>query len=64
MNAGSGYGGTITAAMFLKEFVPIKSWTHLDIAGTAWVDSNKPYNFRGATGVGIRLLLELLRNWK
>ena len=67
MNAGSGYGGTITAAMFLKEFVPIKScksWAHLDIASTAWVDSDKPYNARGATGVGVRLLVELLRNWK
>ena len=64
MNAGSGYGGTITAAMFLKEFVPIKSWAHLDIAGTAWVDSDKPYNARGATGVGVRLVLEFLRNWK
>ncbi len=64
MNAGSGYGGTITAAMFLKEFVPIKSWAHLDIAGTAWVDSDKSYNVRGATGVGVRLLLELFRNWK
>ena len=64
MNAGSGYGGTITAAMFLKEFVPIKSWVHLDIAGTAWVDSDKPYNARGATGVGVRLVLEVLKNWK
>ncbi len=64
MNAGSGYGGTITAAMFLKEFVPIKPWVHLDIAGTAWVDSDKPYNSRGATGVGVRLVLELLKNWK
>lgn len=64
MNAGSGYGGTITAAMFLKEFVPNKSWVHLDIAGTAWVDSDKPYNARGATGVGVRIILELLRNWK
>ncbi len=64
LNAGPGYGGTITAAMFLKEFAPIKSWAHLDIAGTAWVDSAKPYNARGATGVGVRLLLELIRNWK
>jgi len=64
MNAGSGYGGTITAAMFLKEFVPIKSWVHLDIAGTAWIDSDRPYNVRGATGVGVRLVLELLKNWK
>ncbi|MBI4368088.1 MAG: leucyl aminopeptidase [Candidatus Omnitrophica bacterium] len=64
LNAGSGQGGTITAAMFLKEFVPIKSWAHLDIAGTAWVDSDKPYNARGATGIGLRLLIELFRNWK
>lgn len=65
MNAGSGYGGTITAAMFLKEFVPDKKpWVHLDIAGTAWVDSDKPYNSRGATGVGVRLVLEFLKNWK
>ena len=64
MNAGSGYGGTITAAMFLKEFVTSKSWAHLDIAGTAWVDSNKPYNTRGATGVGVRIILEFLRHWK
>jgi leucyl aminopeptidase len=64
MNAGSGYGGTITAAMFLKEFVPVKSWAHLDIAGTAWVDGSKSYNVRGATAVGVRLVLELLRAWK
>ena len=64
LNAGTGYGGTITAAMFLKEFVPVKNWAHLDIAGTAWVDSSKPANARGATGIGVRLLLELIRNWK
>ncbi len=64
LNAGSGYGGTITAAKFLEQFVTCKSWAHLDIAGTAWVDSAKPYNFRGATGYGVRLLCELLENWK
>jgi leucyl aminopeptidase len=37
---------------------------HLDIAGTAWTDSRpKPYTPRGATGVGVRLLVELLRHW-
>jgi leucyl aminopeptidase len=63
LNVGAGGGGTITAGMFLKQFVPIKSWAHLDIAGTAWTNTNKPYNVRGATGVGVRLLLDLLRNW-
>lgn len=62
-NAGSSFGGTITAAMFLKEFVPVKKWAHLDIAGTAWVDSDKPDNVKGATGVGVRLVLELLRSF-
>ncbi len=61
LNAGSGYGGTITAAKFLEAFVDCKSWAHLDIAGTAWVDSARPYNFRGATGYGVRLLCEFLR---
>lgn len=61
LNAGSGYGGTITAAKFLEAFVDCKSWAHLDIAGTAWVDSAKAYNFRGATGFGVRLLCEFLR---
>lgn len=65
LNVGTGGGGgTITAAMFLKQFVPIKRWAHLDIASTAWTDSNKPYRSRGATGIGVRLLLELIRNWK
>ena len=63
LNVGTGGGGTITAGMFLKEFVPVRSWAHLDIAGTAWVDSDKPYRARGATGIGVRLLLELLRRW-
>lgn len=63
LNAGQGMAGTITGAMFLKEFVPVKSWAHLDIAGTAYIDSNRPANPKGATGVGVRLLVELLQNW-
>lgn len=65
LNSGSRYAGTITAAMFLKEFVPEKTaWAHLDIAGTAWCDSARPDCPQGATGVGVRLLVELLRNWR
>jgi len=64
LNVGSGGAGTITAAKFLEPFVTCKSWAHLDIAGTAWVTSNKPYYNRGATGVGVRLICEFLRNSK
>ncbi len=51
--------------MFLKEFVPEKTpWAHLDIAGTAWADSNRYDCPKGATGVGVRLMTRLLSNWK
>ncbi len=65
LNVGGKYGGTITAAMFLKEFVPEKTpWVHLDIAGTAWCDSPRADCPKGATGVGVRLLIQFLRNWR
>ncbi len=65
LNIGGKYAGTITAAMFLKEFVPKKtSWAHLDIAGTAWCDTARPDCPKGATGVGVRLLANLLRHWR
>lgn len=64
LNAGSGYGGTITAAKFLEQFVECKSWAHLDIAGTAYCDTAKPYNPKGATGFGVRLLCKLLSDGK
>lgn len=63
LNAGSGYGGAITAAKFLEEFVTCNAWAHLDIAGTAWADSVKPYYSKGGTGFGVRLLCDLLENW-
>lgn len=64
-NIGGKYAGTITAAMFLKEFVPKKTpWAHLDIAGTAWADSPRPDCPKGATGVGVRLLVNLIQNWR
>jgi leucyl aminopeptidase len=53
-----------TAAAFLSSFVGDTPWVHLDIAGTAWGAKASPYFKKGATGVGVRLLLELLRDWK
>jgi leucyl aminopeptidase len=59
-NVGSGKGGgAITAAMFIKEFTGDTPWVHLDIAGTAWQDDVKPWSAKGATGVGIRTLIDL-----
>lgn len=64
-NVGAGYAGTIVAAKFLEQFVPKDTpWAHLDIAGVAWADSPKPFTPKGPTGVGIRLLVELLKDWK
>jgi leucyl aminopeptidase len=55
----SGGAGTATAAAFLQEFVPEDiPWAHLDIAGTAWVESAKPYQAAGATLFGARLLAQ------
>ncbi|ABY36525.1 MAG TPA: leucyl aminopeptidase [Chloroflexus aurantiacus] len=63
-NTGGRYGGAITAAGFLAAFVGDYPWAHLDIAGTAWVEKpNRTYQSRGATGVGVRLLVELLQGY-
>lgn len=59
-NAGSRDGGSITAGWFLKQFVGKTRWAHLDIAGTAWRDKARPYCPKGASGVGVRLLIEYL----
>jgi leucyl aminopeptidase len=53
-------GGSITAGWFLKQFVGQTRWAHLDIAGTAWSKTARPYCPKGATGVGVRLLIEYL----
>ena len=58
-NIGGRDGGAITAGMFLKAFSGGRPWAHLDIAGTAWHDENKPYCAKGATGVGVRALAAL-----
>jgi leucyl aminopeptidase len=61
-NTGGRAGGAITAAVFLGKFVEKTPWVHLDIAGPAWLSSEKPYIPRGASAVGVRLLLRFFRN--
>ena len=58
-NTGGRGGGAITGALFIKEFTGDLPWVHMDIAGTAWAEEAKPYQPRGATGVGVRTLAEL-----
>ncbi|MBD0314109.1 MAG: leucyl aminopeptidase, partial [Microcoleus sp. T3-bin5] len=56
-NTGPRPGGSITAALFLKQFVKDTPWAHLDIAGTVWSDKENGYNGPGATGFGVRTLV-------
>ena len=58
-NTGGRPGGAITGALFIQEFAGELPWVHLDIAGTAWAEEAKPYQPKGATGVGVRTLVEL-----
>ena len=58
-NTGGRAGGAISAALFIKEFAGDLPWVHMDIAGTAWAEEAKPYQPKGATGVGVRTLAEL-----
>ncbi len=64
-NVGDGrWGGAITAAKFLEEFVHGKPWVHLDIAGPAYYDSPRPWCDAGGSGMYVRTLVELARNFK
>lgn len=58
-NTGPRPGGSITAALFLKQFIKDTPWAHLDIAGPVWTDKENGYNSSGATGYGVRTLV----NW-
>jgi leucyl aminopeptidase len=60
-NSGERWGGAINAAMFLKEFVVDTPWVHLDIAGPSQSPKERGYFAKGATGVGVRTLVELVR---
>jgi leucyl aminopeptidase len=61
--SGGRYGGAITAAKFLEEFVEEKPWVHLDIAGTAWLDDGKPWMAKGPSGVSLRTMVRLATAW-
>ena len=64
MNTGATrYGGSITAAMFLKEFVGSTPWIHLDIAACAWIDEAQPWIAKGPSGIGVRSLVEWIRSY-
>jgi leucyl aminopeptidase len=62
-NVGTRAGGAIIGAIFLSKFVEKTPWVHLDIAGPASIDKDRPYNPKGGTGAGVRLLVQLLRDW-
>jgi leucyl aminopeptidase len=62
-NVGGPYGGAITAALFLSEFVGDVPWAHLDIAGPMNIDGDDGWLSRGASGFGTRLLVDLACNF-
>ncbi len=59
-NTGNRYGGSITAAQFLKRFVKDTPWAHLDIAGMAWSEKDRPTVPKGGSAFGVRLLDRLV----
>ena len=61
-NTGGSPGGALTGGAFIEAFVQEFPWAHLDIAGTAWIGSDRPYIPKGGTGVGVRLLVDFVRN--
>jgi leucyl aminopeptidase len=63
MNTGGRWGGAITAAMFLKEFAEDTPWIHLDIAGTAWMEEQKPWIAKGPSGIAVRSLVEFVKGF-
>jgi leucyl aminopeptidase len=64
-NVNGRKAGAITAAIFLKQFLPEGvPWAHLDIAGCAWEDKGSGLVPKGATGMGVHLLTRLLQSWK
>jgi len=61
-NTGGRYGGAVTAAMFLREFVEDTPWIHLDIAGTAWTEENKSWIALGPSGIPVRSIVEFVKD--
>ncbi|MBE0425612.1 MAG: leucyl aminopeptidase [Nitrospirae bacterium] len=62
-NSGKS-GALVTSAYFLYEFAGNIPWVHLDIAGTAWTEKDRPYIPKGASGIGVRLILNLIKELK
>ncbi len=63
-NVGTRSAGAIIGGIFLSKFVEKTPWVHLDIAGPAYIERERPYLPKGGTGVGIRLVVQMLRDWK
>jgi leucyl aminopeptidase len=57
-NTGARTGGAISAAVFLKQYVKDTKWAHMDVAGPVWTEKDKDYNPTGATGYGVRTLVD------
>ncbi|NOY65103.1 MAG: leucyl aminopeptidase [Nitrospirae bacterium] len=62
-NTGGRTGSLVTAGYFLKEFAEDTPWGHIDIASTAWTDRDRHYCPKGATGVGVRLIIQFLKEY-
>lgn len=62
-NLGGGYAGAITAGKFLAHFVKAP-WVHFDIAGPAFITAKDAYRSKGGTGVGVRLMIDFLSQYK
>jgi leucyl aminopeptidase len=63
-NIGNGaFGGALIAGLFLSEFVDSTPWAHIDLGMAAMTDADKGLNVKGATGFGVRLLIDTLVTW-
>jgi leucyl aminopeptidase len=63
VNSGGRWAGAINAAMFLKEFAEDTPWIHLDIAGTAWMEDQKPWISKGPSGIALRSLVAFVESF-
>ena len=62
-NAGPRWAGAINAAMLLQEFAEDTPWIHLDIAGTAWMEDQKPWIAKGPSGIALRSVVEFVKGF-
>jgi len=63
-NSAGAEAGTLTAGSFLKQFIGDWPWTHIDIAAVDVEKKGKPYIPVGVTGIGLRLLVDMLMHWR